>query len=191
MVRLIRHAEQAVQKARADDACTVTAIKGIHRAEQLLLLVRLAADTGVRRGELAAVKIGDLEGRVLHIARVPPWQIGPTKTGRTRRLTIGTTTATLWHDTAETWRGRLPKGRAGGMVVLARPRPPQPTHHLAPGSPLGQLRIEAGVPSVTMHRLRHSVATFLVNRGDILKPNKLGHKDPFHHSSQLRPRAPP
>ena len=35
------------------------------------------------------------------------------------------------------------------------------------------------MPSVTMHRLRHSVATFLVDRGDILKAQqRLGHKDP-------------
>lgn len=38
-------------------------------AEQTELLVRLAADSGARRGELAALKIGDLEGRVLQICR--------------------------------------------------------------------------------------------------------------------------
>lgn len=36
-----------------------------HRAEQVLLLARLAADSGARRGELAALQVGDLDGDVL------------------------------------------------------------------------------------------------------------------------------
>ena len=54
-----------------------------YRAEQVWLLARLAADTGARRGELAALKIGDLPGRVLHIARAASMeQMGPTNTRR-------------------------------------------------------------------------------------------------------------
>ncbi len=181
VVRLVRHAEHVVEKARADEARSDSAVKTIHRAEQLILLVRLAADTGARRGELAALKIGDLDGRVLHIARGASMeQIGPTKTGRTRRLTVGTTTATLWHDMVDTWRGRLPDGVELGEWLFSADlthRSRLTTSYLA--HLFGQLRDEAGVPSVTMHRLRHSVATFLVDRGDILKAQqRLGHKDP-------------
>ena len=35
----------------------------LHRAEQVLLLCGLAADTGARRGELEALQLGDLDGR--------------------------------------------------------------------------------------------------------------------------------
>lgn len=35
----------------------------------MLLLARLAADSVARRGELAALQIGDLDGEVLTIAR--------------------------------------------------------------------------------------------------------------------------
>jgi hypothetical protein len=34
----------------------------LHRAEQVLLLCRLAADTGARRGELAALQLGTWTG---------------------------------------------------------------------------------------------------------------------------------
>jgi len=66
----------------------------LHKAEQvllllLLLLVRLAADSGARRGELVSLRFDDLEGRVLIERGVSADVLGPTKTGRTRRLTIG------------------------------------------------------------------------------------------------------
>lgn len=61
-------------------------------AEQTLLLVRLAADTGARRGELAALRMADLEGRVLRIERsISGGELGSTKTKRTRRITVGKT----------------------------------------------------------------------------------------------------
>lgn len=35
------------------------------------------------------------------------------------------------------------------------------------------------MPGATLHRLRHSVATFLVGRGDLLRAQqRLGHRDP-------------
>jgi integrase len=181
VIVLVRHAERSLEKTRAEEARSVSAVKRMHRAEQLLLLVRLAADTGARRGELAALKMGDLEGRVLHIARgVSVEQLGPTKTGRTRRLTVGMTTATLWHDLVETWAVRLPEGVELGEWLFSADlahRSRLSTSYLA--HLFGGTRVEAGVPSVTMHSLRHSVATFLVDRGEILKAQqRLGHKDP-------------
>ncbi|MET3808240.1 integrase [Nakamurella sp. UYEF19] len=42
----------------------------------------------------------------------------------------------------------------------------------------GALCAEAGHPDVTLHRLRHSVVTALVSRGDILQAQyRLGHRD--------------
>jgi len=40
------------------------------------------------------------------------------------------------------------------------------------------LCVDTGYPDVTLHRLRHSVATALVSRGDILQAQyRLGHRD--------------
>ena len=83
----------------------------LHRAEQTLLLTRLAADSGARRGELAALHLTDLDGDVLTIARGTSDEVvGPTKTGRIRRLTLGPTTAALWRHTVEQYRHRAGEG---------------------------------------------------------------------------------
>jgi integrase len=181
VVRLLRHAEQLVDKARADADSGVAAVRRLHRAEQTLLLVRLAADTGARRGELAALKIRDLQGRVLLIARAASMeQIGPTKTRRSRRLTIGATTATLWHDLVARWSTRVPDQESLGEWLFSSDlthRSRLSTSHLA--HCFARLRAAAGAPEVSLHRLRHGVATFLVDRGEILKAqHRLGHRDP-------------
>lgn len=64
---LLATAEAALLEAVADDTGTTRTLRRRHRAEQDLLLVRLAADSGARRGELAALQFADLDGRVLHI----------------------------------------------------------------------------------------------------------------------------
>jgi integrase len=96
-----------VGKAEAAFDGTVGSRKALHKAEQVRLLTRLAADSGARRGALAALKFTDLDGRVLTIERgVSGEQIGPTKTKRTRRLTLGRTTVDLWRASEETWSRR-------------------------------------------------------------------------------------
>ena len=61
------------------------------------MLLRLAADTGARRGELDALHLDDLRGRVLHIDRgVSDEVVTTTKTGRSRRVTVGNSTEALW-----------------------------------------------------------------------------------------------
>ena len=153
---------------------------GLHRAEQILLLTRLAADSGARRGELAALQIGDLDGDVLTIARAASMEIiGPTKTRRIRRLTLGAAAAALWRDTAERWRQRANDNTEFGPWLFSAHLDHQTrltTSCLAHW--FGALTADAGYPEVTLHRLRHSVATALVSRGDILQAQyRLGHKD--------------
>ena len=152
----------------------------LHKAEQVRLLVRLAADSGARRGELAALKFGDLEGRVLTIERgVSAEQLGPTKTGRTRRLTLGRGTVALWEESEATWQGRLLRGFSLGPWLFS----PELAHHRrlsagALGHWFAELAVEAGVRGASLHRLRHSVATFLVGRGELLRAQqRLGHRD--------------
>jgi integrase len=180
VVSLLRHAADALDKARADDDGELASRRGLHRVEQTLLLVRVAADSGARRGELAALKISDLQGRVLQISRVASMeQIGPTKTRRTRRLTVGATTAALWHQLVEGWTARLPDGELLGDWLFSSDvahRHRLSTSHLAHS--FAHLRNTAAVAQVSLHRLRHGVATFLVDRGEILKAqHRLGHRD--------------
>src|SRR6476661_2236181 len=66
---LLASAAQQVDDAYADPTSDRRAQSRLHRAQQLLLLTRLAADSGARRGELASLQLGDLDGDVLTIAR--------------------------------------------------------------------------------------------------------------------------
>lgn len=150
----------------------------VHRAEQDLLLVRLAADTGARRGELAALRRDDLEGRVLTIERaVSAGQLTTPKSGHARTLTVGASTAQLWQQLTREWAQRA--GGSLGPWLFS----PDLTHDRRVGAEVlghrfARLRDEAGVPDATLHRLRHTVATFLVARGQVLAAQaRLGHAD--------------
>ncbi len=73
-------------------------------AEQELLLVRLAANSGARRGEIAALQFADLDGRVLRIERsLSAELLSTTKSGRARTLTPGV----VHRDALEAARSRV------------------------------------------------------------------------------------
>ena len=175
---LLMAAETRLLEAVANDTGTPTAQARRHRAEQDLLLVRLAADSGARRGELAALRIDDLTGSTLRIDRaVSAGQLTTPKSGHGRCLTIGPTTMALWQRLTADWETRQPdalgpwlfssdaahQGRVGAEVL---------------GHRFMLVRSAADVPDATLHRLRHSVATFLVSRGQVLQAQaRLGHAD--------------
>ena len=69
LAALLRTAEARVLEALANDHGNRAGLLRRHRAEQDLLLVRLAADSGARRGELTALRFDDLNQRVLTITR--------------------------------------------------------------------------------------------------------------------------
>lgn len=82
--------------------------RGRHRTEQLRLLLRLVADTGARRGELAALRTDDLTGRRLRIERgLSDEVLTSTKTGRAGTITLAASTAQAWADTVSSWQCRL------------------------------------------------------------------------------------
>jgi integrase len=62
VVALLDHAERAVDEHLAARNASYRAGVARHRTEQVLLLTRLAADSGARRGELAALQMTDLDG---------------------------------------------------------------------------------------------------------------------------------
>lgn len=148
-------------------------------AEQTLLLSRLAADSGARRGELAVLRLGDLEGRVLTIERgLSHGVVGSTKSTRTRRLTLGETTTALMVDHVVAWKQRSGEPPTGDW--LFSPDPSRGTYLTADALShrFGRLATTAGVPGAALHRLRHAVATHLVGSGKVLKAQaRLGHRD--------------
>jgi integrase len=177
---LLDTADRLLEKAQASADGSMRTSQELHRAEQLRLLVRLAADSGARRGELAALRFSDLDDRVLTIERgVSAEQVGPTKTGRVRRLTLGSSTAMLWRECEATWRASVPDAVPFGPWLFSGQSGHQ--ERLTAGAMshwFAALCREAGLPGVSLHRLRHTVATFLVGRGDLLRvQQRLGHRD--------------
>lgn len=120
---LLAAAEAAVLEAVANDTGTTATRRRRHHAGQDLLLVRLAADSGARRGELAALHFDDLDGRVLHIRRAFSADVVTTpKSGRGRSLTLGSSTARLWRTLDADWRTRQSTGARFGRGCSARTR---------------------------------------------------------------------
>jgi integrase len=175
---LIGTAEHALLEALANDRGTRRDQLLVHRRELHLLLVRLAADSGARRGELAALRIGDLDGRVLHIDRADSaGQLTSPKSGHGRTLTLGSSTAALWHGLAAGWERRL-AGELGPWLFSHRLDHEDRLGATTLGHRFAELRTAAQVPDASLHRLRHNVASFLVARGQILQAQaRLGHAD--------------
>lgn len=120
-----------------------------------------------------------LDGDVLTISRGTSNEVvGPTKTNRIRRLTLSPTTAQLWREKVDAWRERQVDDRLGPWLFSASPDHSTRLTTGCLGHWFAQLCHDAGHPDVTLHRLRHSVATFLVERGDNLAAQyRLGHRD--------------
>jgi len=153
-------------------------LKAMFSAERDHLLVRLAADSGARRGELAALRLSDLHGRVLTIERaLSQGQLGLTKSSRSRRLTLGATTAELITDHFWSWAKRGP-APAEDWIFAASPLRETYLTADALTHRFRSLGRAAGVANPSLHRLRHGVATHLVDRGKLLKAQaRLGHRD--------------
>ena len=113
--RLFRAAAKQVAEARGD-----AGRRRVFEAEQTELLVRLAADSGARRGELAALKTMDLDGRVLHVCRNISGRARSTtpKSHQYRSLTLGTSTVELWRAHVVAWPSTRARTR---LVVRADP----------------------------------------------------------------------
>jgi integrase len=180
--RILSVAEDAVEVAAGElsaDPRSPRWRRLLFSAEQALLLVRLAADSGARRGELAVLRRGDLEGRVLTIERgLSQGVLGSTKSSRTRSLTLGATTAGLVEGHFSSWAERRP------APVSDWPFAPNPLREAfvtadALSHKFRRLGVAAGVERPALHRLRHGVATHLVDAGKVLKAQvRLGNRDP-------------
>ena len=170
----VASAEGAFGRRPGSAACA----RRLFAAEQSLLLVRLAADSGARRGELAALRLSDLDGRVLTIERsLSAGVLGSTKSGRTRRVTLGSGTADMIRRHVRAWAARAEPEQDW----LFSPSPRRSAYMTAGALSrrLTRLGKAAGVEHAALHRLRHGVATYLVDQGLLLKAQaRLGHRDP-------------
>lgn len=96
--------------------------------------------------------------------------VGPTKSGRIRRLTLGATTAQLWRTGVATWRERAeldqrddPGGTAAGpfgpWLFSRRLDHTSRLTTICAGHWFAALVERACHPDITLRRLRHTVAT--------------------------------
>jgi integrase len=170
----VASAQDAFRHRPGSAACA----RHLFAAEQSLLLVRLAADCGARRGELAVLRLSDLDGRVLTIERsLSAGVLGATKSGRTRRVTLGTGTADMIQRHFHDWAARMQPQQDW----LFSPSPRRSAYLTADALShrLTRLASASGVEHPALHRQRHSVATYLVDKGRLLKAQaRLGHRDP-------------
>jgi integrase len=182
----VASAQDAFRRRPGSAACS----RRLFAAEQSLLLVRLAADCGARRGELAALRLSDLDGRVLTIERsLSAGVLGPTKSGRTRRVTLGSGTAEMIRAHFGAWAARVEPEQ--DWLFSPSPRRPAPMTAGVLSRRLTRLGPASGVEHAALHRLRHGVATYLVDQGLLLKAQaRLGHRDPattLRHYSHATP----
>lgn len=150
------------------------------------LALRLAAVTGARRAELAALRWDDLEGRRLTIdssvaierhgrrgnPRPPTLRDGATKTANRRTVTLDPATV----EAIEALRAE--RGEYGPWIVTVGERPVDPDRVTAWWRRARRL---AGLePRWRLHDLRHWSATLAIGRGHDLRTvaNRLGHANP-------------
>jgi hypothetical protein len=109
------------------------------------MIIRLAENTGLRRGEMATLKVGDL---VLNVAR-PMLFVRGGKGARDRQIPLN---PYITEKLINLIRGKGPKDRVLGISEKWIT------------NKVGNWAKKAGVPHLTPHALRHKFANDLVNR---------------------------
>jgi integrase len=158
-------------------------------SEVLGMFVLVAATSGCRRGELAALRWSDYTDRVLHI-RGSAYALGrskgikTTKTGRQRRVVVPEALA----DALEAWRSRCAEiaSQAGVefgaacFMFPARPDGFDPVNINSVSSSFRRVAKRLGMPLVHFHSLRHFAATELISGGvdPRTAATRLGHANP-------------
>jgi integrase len=176
---LIRAADDLVDTAHAavvEQPHRSDLVLRLFRAEQDALLVRLAADSAARRGELVALKTSDLQRRTLTIARASQdGVIGPVKNHLKASLTLSKDTAFYWTSHLANW-STVP--HQGPWLFSSSPQRATPLLPNGLGQRFDKLARTAGVPGACLHRLRHTVGTYLIAEGKILQASqRLRHRD--------------
>lgn len=102
-----------------------------------------------------------------------------TKTGRARRISLGSTTVSLWQETVSGWRRRLAaETELGPWMFSAKPDHSVRLSASALAHWFAAFTGRHNHPDVCLHRLRHTVATVLVTNVQLLQAQqRLGHRD--------------
>ncbi len=134
-------------------------------------MILFAGYVGLRPGELFALRRSDVGGDLCHIERSlesKSGEIGPTKNGRARTVTVPPVARDAIAELPETSSGLL-------FVTRRRQMWRQPSHHHC----WSVVRALAGRPGLDFYELRHCAATMLIERGmtpwDVAI--QLGHQD--------------
>jgi integrase len=158
-------------------------------SEHLGMFALLAAVTGCRRGELAALRWEDINGDLITI-RASAFSIGgehgikATKTGRERAIVAGPEMLAVLADwrrrqesIADEWGVRLDKS---SFVLSPRPDGGLPANVHTISSAIRKVADSAGLPGIHLHSLRHFAATELLGTGVSARDaaDRLGHADP-------------
>jgi len=164
----------------------------------------LLSRTGLRSGELLALRWGDLDftksemrlERALHYDETLPagtrYVIGPVKGGRPRTVTFDAVCSSVLQD----WRKELPaalSGERGNVTTLRGLRSADPVFPSLPGRAATQSGLHAAfqrvqthyrsahtdkdLPRLSVHELRHTHASLLFEAGQSVKvvQERLGH----------------
>jgi integrase len=159
------------------------------RSELLGTIVSVAAATGCRRGELAALRWGDYVEQVLNI-RSSAYNLGArsgmkeTKTGRHRRVVV----MGELREVLERWRTKceVVAVNAGAVfgpesfVFSSNPGGVKPVNVNTVSSQFRRTALELGLVDVHFHSLRHFAATQLISSGvdPRTAASRLGHANP-------------
>jgi len=199
---------QRVVRPPSVDAVRQLVVAAEERDPRLAPLLMLAALTGMRRGELCALRWSDLdldEGQI-EVARsvvLVPGGLGEktTKTNRTRRVAldeVGLSVLRTHRARVEEW-ARLADEELRPDAFIFSPyvdgslpfRPDNVTNFFT------RVRDELKLPGVRLHDLRHFTATQLIGAGVDVRTvaGRLGHTDPsmtlrvYSHALEERDRA--
>lgn len=130
-------------------------------------VVRVAIATGMRHGELAALKWSDVnwDKRLIAVERTVKGQrkesddrsVGPVKNGKPRTFGVSKTVMEVLRN----WRVE----QGGGEFVFAGPGGNATSSYHAITDRWGEVRLMAGLKRVRLHDLRHLNATMSLNAG--------------------------
>jgi integrase len=170
--------------------------------------VFLDAVTGLRRGEILALRYSDIDwfAREIVVSKAVSmveaddgvhkwaWQLGPTKSGRTRRVGIGEKALRVLAELKQTATDKeafIFTRQAAGLAVS---RDPFIDPDYFDASIYGPIAAAAGLAGVRFHDLRHFFASMLIAQGESAKYvcDQMGHssiKVTFDTYGHLFPQA--
>lgn len=192
-IHRLMNVADAKMKAAADAVTRQPHKRRLHlalfRAERDALMVRLASDAALHRGEIVALKTDDLFERNLSVVRTSrDGVIHPLTNHRRATLTLSEHTAACWSAHVERWH-EVPEH--GPWLIASTPERTQPLTPGGLGQRFAKLAELAGLPEASLQRLRHTVGTYLVAEGKVMQASKrLRHRDVATTYREYRYAAP-